>query len=314
MLRSDAHLFIMLGSMKIVIVVVIVGFIVLGIFLLRSSKKGSTFSSVVGQDVAASLVRETTFPQPTALVEVAPFGSCEKIGVNGVPPQAALGEFQVGENTSGYKVKSAGGGPTLVFHNTAGAAGRSFDIWEIEEGATTVFKNKQTYTMELGETPKEKKKTAFHVEEAFCLPGNNILLVLAYWSPAVRHGLYVYDMTEHTVRELSPRIERDFWMSPFPPVYIDTLAATNQALLVRYHTDALRLAPEVYANQNDHVVLFSPQFPRGQEVLTLAVGDGSIRRWTMNDTKLWIEATDPREQQAPVHFVWSLDLRNVLAK
>jgi len=81
-------------------------------------------------------------------------------------------------------------------------------------------------------------------------------------------------------------------------------------MLLLYHTKAIRITADNYAYENDHILLFSPHFPQGLEIVRLAIVDGNVRSWGMLGKTLWLQTVEKRKKSQ--EFFWSLDLSKVL--
>jgi hypothetical protein len=120
-------------------------------------------------------------------------------------------------------------------------------------------------------------------------------------------ALYIYDTVNNQFRRID-RIEPEY--SALPRTFVESISPTPESLLLMYHTKAIRISAENYAYAHDHILLFSPRFPQGLEVLKLVVDDGNVRAWGLQGKTLWLKTLDKRKGQK--EFVWSIDLSQVL--
>ena len=202
--------------------------------------------------------------------------------------------------------RAGAGQPSLLLLNRRDN-GLRLELWELAEGLGLQALRQRNAAIDA-----DQARWASHrAQDVRCLPQQQVLVSLYYARPSARHGLYVYDRRDNRFQRLSERIEADPY-GGLPQRYVDVLAAGPEAALVLFHTDADRLAAEVYVNRHDHLVLFSRRHPKGLALLTLGVDKGNVRRWAMQGSVLHLETTDPREAKRPLNFNWSLDLASVL--
>ena len=157
--------------------------------------------------------------------------------------------------------------------------------------------------------PAQAKWLMYSAETVLALPGRQVLIQLKYHRPQATDGLFVYDAEADRVRSYG-NVEPD-WSRGLPFKFIDSLQLRPDALLVRYQTEKERLGPQRYVNHYEHLVLFSPRHREGLELVKLGLDDGSVRRWGISGSKLWLQTADDRASP-PREAVWSLDLARVL--
>jgi hypothetical protein len=277
-----------------------------GMFSLFEGKKAAQAVTAVHAEVGAGLVRAASFPAAPAPALVAEVGRCTKVAVERRPPAASfVGQAVAGRSAVAYRVAGVTGQPPLALVNRGGR-NPSFALWELGTEAQPNFTRSRAVKLD----PAQAAWVGFQALGVACLPARQLLLAVQYTEPEARDALYVYDMVGNAFRALG-RIEPDTSAGP-PFKYFDTLAAGRQAVLVRYGSDAQRLAAEVYVNRLNRVLLFSAHHPQGLEVLKLAVDDGNIRRWALQGKTLWLATVDERVAGKQVNQVWSLDLSRLL--
>ena len=262
-------------------------------------KKKPADVSSVHPTVGATLTRAAAFPNP--IEPPALPVTCRRAAVEGVPPLAKLVDEHIEGQTSYAYIVSNPGRPTLAAVNVTDKDG-VVELWELSEQLE--FVRKRAVRVD----PEQSSWITYLFTDAACLPGDRLLLGIYFIAQQVKQALFVYDISNNTftrladvARDVDDR-ERFFTAQP---------AAAN-ASIVLYNTGQVRTAPEQYYNAFNHLVLFTPQHPTGLEILKLAAADGSVRRWTVIDKTLWLQATDRRDPRKPADFVWSLDLSKVL--
>ncbi len=276
-----------------------------GMFGFLKGSKETAAASRVAHEVGTALAPQTAFPATTLHAPALAFGDCQEAAVRGQPPAASLTPtFVPGESVLGFRVGAQGGVPALVFFDVPGRQPR-FELWELGAGAQPAFVKARP--VQLGEA--QARWAGFNLAAAACLPGGRIALAVHYADPTPKDALYVYDSAAQQYRALG-RIEPD--ASRLPLRYFDVLAVTAEAALLRYGSDGVRIAAEVYARGREHLVLYSPRHPQGLEVLDLALADGNVRRWGMVGQTLWLQTEDLRARGKGGTFVWSLDLARAL--
>ena len=274
-----------------------------GLFKRKSAAQAET---AVNPDVGAPLVAAGSFP--TAAAPALPPGAprCDKVAVEGKPPAARIAAAAVpGQTSGGYRVSGLSGQPSLVFVNRPGKRS-SFELWGLAAGADAPFQQQRPVVLD----PAQARWAGYLLLGVGCLAAEQVLVAVHYNEPEPRDALYLYDSARNNYHRLGA-VEPDT-SAGLPYRYFETLAAGPSTSLVRHGSLAQRLAPEVYVNQLNHVLLVSARYPQGLEVLRLAVSDGNIRRWALKGRTLWLATTDDRDARKPVHKVWSLDLSRVL--
>lgn len=265
--------------------------------------KPAALTSTVAPEVGAPLKREAAFiTAPTPLPAPA-YNRCKPVGVFGAPPNATFRATAIdGESSTGFLVAANGSRPPLALVNRM-TDKPSFEIWQMQAGNEQAFAKQQPFTL----GPEQAAWHSFTLDDAACLPGDQMLLGVSYRAPAPRQALFLYDLAGQRFKSLGP-VELDT-SKGVPFRIFETWPVAANAALVLFHTDQLRLKAEVYANKYDHLVLFSDRHPQGLEVLKLGLDDGNVRRWAMNGKTLWLDAVDLRTNAT---FVWSLDLSKLI--
>jgi hypothetical protein len=274
-----------------------------GMFGLFKSKPAAGLASTVAAEVGAPLKRETAFiATPTPLPAPA-YNRCKPVGVFGNPPSATFRPSAIdGESSTGFLVAANGSRPPLALVNRM-TDKPTFEIWQMQPGKEQAFAKQLPFSL----APEQSSWHSFTLDDAACLPGDQMLLGVSHRAPIPRQTLFLYDLAAQRFKSLGP-VELD--SSKGPPFRVfETWPVAANAALVLFHTDQLRLKAEVYAQKYDHLVLFSDRHPQGLEVLKLGLDDGNVRRWAMSGHTLWLDTVDLRTNAT---FVWSLDLSKVI--
>lgn len=275
-----------------------------GMFGLFKNKANAKVASVVAPEVGHPLKRETAFPTTIPPLPHADYNHCTPVAVVGRPPAVTFakeGEDD-GQTTTGFLVAGGAGSPPLAVVNTL-TDNPKFEIWELESDQHPVLVKKRALEID----PEQGSWVQAGVADGACLPGRQMMMAVTYAAPMAREALYVYDIGSNRFRKIG-RIAPDS-SSGLPFRYFETWPAAPDAAMVLYHTDELRLKAEVYVRRYDHLVIYSPRYLQGLEVLKLSLDDGNVRRWAMVGKTLWLDTFDRRNNAS---FIWSLDLSNVL--
>ncbi len=274
-----------------------------GFFKGKTEAKAAT---KVHAEVGASLTKAPEFPVVLPPSVATDFGHCAKVAVEGRPPGARFVYQAIpGQTATAYRVSGVAGQPSLALVNRGGRS-PNFEVWELSADGQPGFTKARPVNLD----PAQASWVGYLLLDVACLPARQLLVAVSYNEPEARQALFVYDMAGNAFRKLA-RVAPDT-SAGLPFKYFETLPAGRDAVLVRYGTDAQRLAAEVYVNRFDHVLLFSPRHPQGLEVLTLGIADGNIRRWELAGKTLWLATADERDAAKPVVMIWSLDLSKVL--
>ncbi len=264
--------------------------------------KDTRFATVIPPEVGFALQRGRDFPSGTPAVPPGP-GRCSRTALEGTLPAARFTSSVIpGQSASAFRIDGVPGQPPLVIANTL-VAPKRFEIWEMDPAATRFIRRREiVMPAEAGDW------IARRIADAACLPAGRLFLAVVYVGARDERVGLRYDTASNALVRLGPLAHRvgDF------DAYLDTRPAGRDAVVLRYDSDPVRLAPERDANGRSHFLLFSPRHPDGLEVLTWGLDDGAVGRWNVVDGTLWLELVNPRATGAPVVDVRSLELSKLL--
>jgi hypothetical protein len=268
--------------------------------------KAAKLASTVAPEVGAALKREAAFPAQVPPLPAADYDHCKPLRIAGTPPQAKfVGEDFDGKTVSGYRVGAHAGKPPLALVNVSGLQSH-LEIWELASDADPRFTHQRSLQLD----PQQATWAATRALDAACLPGDRLAIGLFYANPRTQHALLTYDIAANTFRKIGDAVPDS--SGGAPDRLFETWPVTRDAAMVLWHSGEVRVKAEVYVRERDHLLLFSPRFPQGLEVLNLGLDDGNVERWAMVGRTLWLETVDARRIEKPAAFVWSLDLSKVL--
>jgi hypothetical protein len=266
-------------------------------------KKSAGQVSKVAPEAGASLQAHTALPSSFAPDPVPLTPACRLAHFRGDPPSVEwVPEPQSGETTQAFILPAADG--TLPVAIVARGEMPQVQVWELSDDPSPRFLKALPAMLD----PAQSSWVSSYPVAVACLPAGRAAVAVAYFAPGRKDALYVYESAANTFTSLG-RIERDVSGGP-PHTSFEALQAGPDAVLIAWHTGAIRLGPDNFAYQHDHIMLFSPRYPNGLEVLTLAVNDGNLRGWRMDGETLWLQTLDKRKK--PREFIWSLDLGRLL--
>jgi hypothetical protein len=261
-------------------------------------------ASSVAPQVGASLQRQPALPKSLPAQATAGFPACDILHMKGDAPNVGwLPEEAVGETRRVFRVPATNGQPALGIVASTDAKKR-VQVWELSSDKSPKLLQQRKTMLD----PAEANWTLAYPVAMTCLPGGLVALAIGYHDPRKRDALYLYHPATNQFRRLA-LIEPERSNGP-PFTMFETLVLGPQAMLLLYHTDAIRLSADNFAYQFDHVWLFSPQAAQGLEVLKLSVDDGNVRALAMQGKTLWLQTLDKRKK--PVEAVFSLDLSKLL--
>lgn len=270
--------------------------------LFGKKAKEAKAATTVAPEVGATLQAQTTPPAASGAAKPA-FPACELAHVQGVPPNATWAARETnGQTRRAFRVPASAKAPALALLSSAGED-EQLQVWELSSDKDPRFVRQRSVALD----PGQKDWFAVYPLAVTCLPANQAAVVVSYNDPRPRENLYVYDTVAGSFRSLG-RVAPDRTHGP-PYVYTESLALTPDAMLLLYYTDEVRLGAEDYAPQYNRIVLFSPRYRQGLEILKLHIDDGNVRGWVATGKRLWLETEDKRSNRK---FLWSLDLDNVL--
>ena len=263
-------------------------------------------ASQVSPEVGGTLQRQSTLPKQFSSPAKPSFPECQVTFIRGNPPDARWVSDEVpGETRHVFRIPATGATPSLAVMSHRDARNqKQIQVWELsaEKPARFIRQRPVVLNPELSSSPYT------FPEAVVCLPGQQVALAVGFESPAPRNALYIYDTVNNRFRHVD-LIEPEYSSAP-PLIFLESMSPTPQTSLLLYHTKAIHVATDNYAYENDHLLLFSPRFPHGLEIVKLAVADGNVRSWGMLGKTLWLLSVDKRKK--PHEFIWSLDLSKVL--
>jgi hypothetical protein len=266
-------------------------------------KKAVKPATSVAPELGATLQAHTAVPAQLPPPATPAFPACQIEHIRGKPPAAQWAPAEVtGETRRLYSIPAATGGVPLAV--LEGAEANDVQVWELSDDKPARFLKRRQVVLD----PAQASWTLAYPVAVACLPGKQAAVAIGYHDPIRRDALFIYNTATNQFRSLG-KIETDTSTGP-PFVPFEVLAAAPEAMLVLYHTDAIRLGPDNYVYRYDHVFLVSPRHPQGIEIIKLGIDDGNVRAWAMQGKTLWLQASDRRQQ--PRDFTWSLDLEKVL--
>jgi hypothetical protein len=266
--------------------------------------KGRKTGTVVSPEVGNPLQPEPRIPAELPRPADPSFPLCQVKYLRGEPPAAEWAREEVhGETRRVFLIPAPAGQPALAVLASSGKPKR-VQIWEVSTEPALRFVKQRPVALD----PLQESWVLAYPEAVSCLPVNRVAIAVGYHEPTKKLALYLYTPASNQFRRID-LIEPDrAGPPPFTPFEI--LAVSPNAALVLYHTEAIRLGPDDFVFQHDHVVLFSASRPDGLEILKLSIDDGNIRAWAVDGKRLWLKTSDPRKP--PGDYVWSLDLSKVL--
>lgn len=277
----------------------------LGLFKTKAEKLPSS----VSPELHAQLKRETTFPH---MASATADTGCNEARVDGVPPAARFvpADF-AGATLQAFRIASRPGLAPLSIINTEGDVRRP-QVWELQSDTDPTFVRQVPVQFD----PAEKTWIFAKAVDVGCLPGPMVALGIAYATARPSQYVAVYDRKTHQLRKLGDAVYKGYSVHDAPTDSPDNLfemldPGHDQSLLL-YHADALRVRAEVYVRKYDHILVFSPRYPQGLEILKLGLDDGNVVDWAMIDKTLWLHTQDRRNDKQTDGMVWSLDLSSVL--
>lgn len=272
------------------------------LFGLFGGKKAAKTGTVVAAELGGSWQAATSVPAKFPAAILPAFADCNQAYYRGTPPDASWApEHIAGETRRAFRIPASAGQAPLAILSSVGKQ-KHLQVWELSNDAAARFVKQRSITLEVA-----KEGVSDYPVMVTCLPGQLVALSVGHGVPSVE-TLFVYNPANNQFRRIE-QLEPE--MSTPPPFKsFETLIASPQAKLLLYHTGVIRLGAENYVYEYDHVLLFSPKYPQGLEILKLGIDDGNIRAWSMQGQKLWLQTEDRRKR--PVSFNWTLDLSKVL--
>ena len=267
-------------------------------------KKGRKTTTVIAREVGIPLQSHAELPAALPPPASPSFAICKVGFLRGELPAPEWAPREVhGETRRVFVIPANSGQPPLAVLPGSGKR-KKVQVWELSDDPAPRFLKQRQVALD----PAQESWALAYPESVSCLPANRVAMAIGYHDPAKKLVLFIYTPATNQFRRVD-RIESD--KSGAPPYQpFEVLAVAPNAALLLYHTEPIRLGPDDFVYQHDHVMLFSPSKPEGLEILKLTIDDGNIRACAIDGKTLWLKTLD-RRKPATDH-VWSLDLRNVL--
>ncbi len=275
------------------------GFNVFSLF----KKKKPAPPTVIAPAVSADLKKEDAFP--TVDKSLPAKIRCEKMRVEGKPPNVRFYADEIsGSSYKAFVVRGLPDGHTIGLINDTDKF--RFDFWQLDPESLAPVQIIKTGALD----PRKDEWTGFCLIKAASLRNGQLLIAVKYWSPSPRAAIYLFD-TAGMYLKWSAQVENRTYGDLIH--YFEYNILPDDTALVMYYTDQHRTAAEFYHNYLNHIMLFSPDYPNGLEVLRLSIDVGNIHEWGMVGKTMYLHTIDTRDYPKPTRVGnWSIDLSRLL--
>ena len=264
-------------------------------------KKSPTAPSKIHASVSTQLQEAPEFPD---LAPRAPAATCRQVGVEGDPSNLRLsGNPQIGEDDIGYLVDALSSHPALLLLNQEDTF--SFEVWTLDGGQPP----RPTGRLQTGKLHSQQQDWAgFSLLDVGCLTGGRLVLAVEYFTPQPSRGLFLFDPSAATFDWIG---EADRHIGDVDR-YFETRWLDDKHAFLLYYSGRTREAPKIYYNRYNHILLFSPDHPKGLEILSLGIDTGNVREWAVSEGTLFLRTQDVRSGSKDPRRNWSLALKSLL--
>ena len=267
------------------------------------SKKDKAVPTTVNASVASELKKVSHFPSSSGQTLGEQVDNCIKVKAQSWPPSSLSKETSYIETSQAAYVWSSNDKTIALINNPKDGG---FDVWALES-THSLKPIKQIQTNELSE--QASKWINYSVVDVLCLPNQSLLVAVNYHDPRPKVALYLYDTSSQNFSLFS---EVDANAQDLDK-YFEHKQLSDKESIVIYYSETQRKSAEVYHNYYNHIVLFSEQYPLGQEILKLGIDDGNVVDWQVLDKQLLLHTRDNRDHKDPKTYDWSIDLSTLLA-
>ena len=264
--------------------------------------------------VAVSLVpHPAKAPHLDALPESA-FGRC-------TPRRLAPVDFEELEQTLGlppvpdyFELTGLPGQPPLALVDQKVRGLSTWGLWEVKPGDKPVLLHQRPLVL----AANQSEWIAPSLLDVVCLPESRVLVGMDYdlmasmGGPKPHSDIFLVEPATGKSQRVVERAVPGAYGDPRSPGLVRTRIIAPKAVVVLYHTELIRLAPEVYSSQWDHLLLFTAKRPGGVEIAQVSREQGKIRDWGMSGRTLWLTTRTDTPRQAEQERYWSLDLDPLL--
>ena len=220
-------------------------------------KKGRKTATVIAPEVGFPLQCHAGLPAQMPPPAAPSFPVCKVGFLRGEPPAAEWAPEEVhGETRRVFLIPANAGQPPLAVLPGSGKR-KEVQVWELSADSAARFLKQRPVAID----PAQHSWTLAYPEAVSCLPAGKVAMAIGYHDPAKKLALYIYTPATNRFRRVD-RIESDKSGGP-PYQAFEVLAVAPNAALLLYHTEPIRLGPDDFVYQHDHVMLFSPRQPEG---------------------------------------------------
>ena len=188
----------------------------------------------------------------------------------------------------------------------------AWTLWEVKPGKKPALLRQRPMIL----ASNQSEWTPPSLSDVVCLPEGRLLVGMSYFLKTSRrgqrHDLFLFDLATGKSRLVVEDAVSWAFGVPGKPELVKAQVIGPKAVLVLYRTGLIRLAPEVYTTQSDHLLLFTAQRPGGVEIAQVPREQGKIQDWGMSGRSLWLTTRVEGAEQAHQDRYWSLDLDRLL--
>lgn len=260
--------------------------------------------SRVDPRLGAELVAVESLPSSSAAVATAGESlACERAALNGSGAGAGLTPgAEVATSAAAFILPAADGGRAHSLVNSADD-GR-VEAWRLDASGSRL----EAEVAVRFEGADDSAWADHMAVNAACLPSGTAAVAVSYYARKPGAALFLFDPATGVFRKKADIDEYIGGVDQF----LEARAVSPESALLVYYSDRTRAAPEVYHNLYNHVLLFSPEYAEGLEVLTLGIDDGNVDEWRVVGDTLYLRTVDRRDAENHRVHHWALDLSAVL--
>lgn len=273
--------------------------------LRRLLAKPAAATTQVHPDVGAPLAAHAALPEGLAMSDAT--APVVQIDGDPAPGRPVVESAPPTAPRDAFVVPGGLGLPAIALVNVREGGQARVALWTLDapsHGGVSVFAQQRQVRL-----PAAEAIVGWQASQVVVLPRLQCLVVLRHDDVPRTARVAVLDLASGALRLLGVAEPDPFERTV---VHVAALHAGADGVLVRWHAGRVPLGHWGDVAREDRIVLFTPSERDGLEVLRLALDDGNVRAWGLQDTTLWLHAIDGRLRPQPRLFTWSLDLFRVL--
>ena len=225
--------------------------------------------------------------------------SCQMVQLDIDPPHSIIEENSEAEWLTGFLVEGVTIPPFILVN-----VRNQIEIWPLTPERTSFAGEKR----KLAGINQDGTWKNFEIVDAAVVTNTKLIIAVTFWSQRPDNALYLVDLKEMLLTQILSKgaaHSTDFEYFEAKPISADTG-------IVLFYSNRVRAAAEIYHNYTNHLMLVSPKYPTGAELIKLGIDIGNIKEWDLYNRSIYMKTIDGRTSNVPREGQWLLDISSML--